>query len=156
MGNNATVDILAAAENGQYLSTENLFPGTSTDLSVDKKLLNAEPIRQGQQITFELEFQNLGSNTATHILLVDGYHPSLQLVTDNCGMTEFNVYVGWRYRDIILPSMDAGAVITCTMVFNVVGAVGEEIYNFASIDGVEDNNYRNNRSNVRGLFVQSP
>jgi len=156
MGNNATVDILAAAENGQFISTESLFPGTATDLSVDKKLLNAEPIKQGQQITFELEYQNLGSNTATLVRLVEGYNPSIQLVTDNCGMTEFNVYAGWRYRDIKIPTMDPGTVITCTMVFEVVSEVGEEIYNFSTIDGVEDNNYSNNRSHIRNIFIQSP
>ncbi len=156
MSSHANVDILAAAENGRFIYTSQLFPATVTDLSVDKRLLDAEPITPGQRITFELEFQNLGSNTATLIRLVDGYNPSLQLVTDNCGMSEFNVYVGWRYRHLNIPSMDAGAVLTCTMVFDVVGNVGEEIYNFATIDGVAEHNFSNNRSNLRGVFIQAP
>ncbi len=150
------IDILAAAENGRYIFTNQLFPPTPTDLSIDKRLLTPEPITQGQQVIFEIEAQNLGSETATNVRMTDAYNPNLQLVTDNCGMTQFNVYVGWRYRELNLPSMDAGEVFTCTMVFAAVGVPGDNLYNYAQIDGVADNNYSNNRSDVKNVFIQAP
>ena len=156
MPDESRVDILAAAENGRYLFTNQLFPPTPTDLSMDKRLLTPEPITQGQQITFELEAQNLGSETATNVRLTDAYNPNLELVTDNCGMTQFNVYVGWRYRELNLPSMDPGAVLTCTMIFTVIGSPGDDIYNYAQIDGEVDHNYSNNRSDVKNVTIQAP
>ncbi len=152
----ARADILAAAEQGRFLYTPALFPSSLSDLTISKRLLTPEPIQQGQRVTFQLVVQNLGPNTATDFRLLDGYRDELQLVTDNCGMTEFNFLAGWRYRDVRIPTLAAGDVIFCTMEFDVVGPVGEEIRNYAAVAEAAENNLSNNRSDVRDVEIQSP
>lgn len=154
--NHAQVDILAAAENGQYLYNSILFPGSVSDVSVSKRLLEGEPIRQGQRITFQLVIQNLGPEAANNVRFIDGYSSELMLVADNCGMTEFNALAGWRYRDRDFTTLAPGDVIFCTMEFDVVGPVGGRIYNYASLVNLDDNNYRNNRDDINNLVIQAP
>ncbi|MFC3192862.1 DUF11 domain-containing protein [Marinicella sediminis] len=153
-GQIAQVDIMAAAEEGKFVSTAQLFPGSASDLRVSKRLLTPEPIRLGQRITFQIVLQNLGLDTATDFRFLDGYENNIQLVSDQCNMQEFNVYAGWRYRDTRITTMAPGDVITCTMEFDVVGPVGESLYNYAAVSELNESNYRNNRSDVKNIFIQ--
>ncbi len=156
MGDQPSVDVLAAAEQGRFLYTPSLFPSSLSDLSMSKRLLTPEPIRQGQRITFQLVVQNNGPNTATDFRLLDGYRNELQLAVDNCGMTEFNALAGWRYRDVRIPTLAQGDVFFCTMEFDVVGPVDEEIRNYAAVAEAAETNLSNNRSDVRGVEIHAP
>jgi uncharacterized repeat protein (TIGR01451 family) len=153
-GQSSKVDILAAAENGQFLLTTQLFPATANDLRVSKRLVTPEPITVGQRITFQFTVRNLGPDTATNIRFLDGYRDNIQLVTDNCGMTEFNQYAGWRYRDVDIASMAPNDLIICTMEYDVVGPAGESLRNYAAVTDFDDINYSNNRSDIRDVIIQ--
>ncbi len=143
------VDILAAAENGKFIRNTQLFPGDASDLKVVKELVTLPPYRNGDQIEFSLSVFNLGPGDAANFRFIDGYDQrALQLVTDSCGMTEFNFQAGWRYREVTVPMLVAGDVLTCTMMFTVTGTAGDQIFNYAAADDWNDTNYRNNRDSV--------
>lgn len=150
----AKIDILAAAEQGRYLSTGVLFPQALTDLRISKRLLTEEPINLGETITFEFVLQNLGPGDAMNFRFLDGYLNNIMILTDTCGMSQFNNQAGWHYRDVRVPLLAAGGVITCTMEFQVVGPVGESIRNYAAVAEADEHNYRNNRSDVRDVIIQ--
>jgi len=152
----AKVDILASAENGFTISTASLFPDTASDLRITKRLVTPEPITVGQRITFQFTVRNLGPNTATNVRFLDAYRDNILLVTDNCGMTEFNQYAGWRYRDVDISTMAPNELIICTMEYDVVGPAGESLRNYAAVTDFDDINYSNNRSDVRNVIIQSP
>jgi hypothetical protein len=126
------IDILAAAEKGQYLSTAQLFPNLISDLSISKKLLTPEPIRNGDRIVFQLVIHNSGPAAATDFRFLDGYYTSIQIAEDNCGMTEFNFQADWSYRDVRIPTLAVGTHF-CTMEYDVVGPIGDEIINYAAV-----------------------
>lgn len=152
-GEPARADILAAAEQGRFLYTPELFPASLSDLSISKRLLTPEPIRQGQRITFQLVIQNNGPSTATDFRFIDGYRNELQLAVDNCGMSQFNMLAGWTYRDVRIPTLAPGDVIFCTMEFDVVGPVNGSIRNYAAVAEAAETNYSNNRSDVRDVLI---
>ncbi|WP_223787372.1 DUF11 domain-containing protein [Marinicella meishanensis] len=154
--NHAQVDILAAAEEGRYLGSVDLFPNANVDLSVSKRLTTPDPIVPGQRITFQLVVQNLGPGTATNVRFLDGYFNSIQIAVDNCGMSEFNVYAGWHYRDVTIPTLAPGEVVFCTMEFDVVGTPGDEIRNYAAVFELDEINHHNNESRITGVMIQSP
>ena len=150
-GTKRRVDILAAAERGQFLFSGDIFPNLTTDIRISKRLLTPEPIRVGDRVVFQLVVQNLGPEDATDFRFIDGYRDELQYVTENCGMEEFNFQAGWRYRDVRIPLLEAGDTLFCTMEFDVV--MEGEVRNYAAIAEAIELNYSNNRSDVRDVMI---
>ena len=146
------VDILAVAESGNYLSSNTLFPASNLDLRISKRLISPQPVRVGDRIVFQIVIQNVGTMAAIDFRFLDGYDArGIQLVTDNCGMQEFNFQAGWRYRDTRIPMLEAGDVIVCTMEFDAIAE--QELYNYAAIAEADETNYRNNRSAVKDIMI---
>lgn len=156
LSDDTKVNILAAAEKGKYLSTADLFPSSVTELRVSKRLLTQAPIRLGDRIVFQIVIQNISTINAVDFRFLDGYLNNIQIVNDNCGMTEFNRQAGWHYRDVRIPLLGAGDAYSCTMEFDVIGPVGEKIRNYAAIAELDEKNYRNNRSSITGPEIMPP
>jgi hypothetical protein len=155
-GQTTGIDILAAAENGQYIYNNALFPAQAVDVRVKKTLLTPEPIVTGQQIVFQIEILNLSQVEATNLRFVDGYDGVyISHVSETCNTTEFNSLAGWHYRENNIPSLPAAGLINCQMTFNVTGSPGDRFYNYATITVLDDINYRNNRSDVNDVIIQA-
>ncbi|TDR17586.1 DUF11 domain-containing protein [Marinicella litoralis] len=150
--NDAKLDILVAAENGEYLNSSSLFPSALTDVSVSKRLLTPEPIKAGDRITFQLVIQNLGPSTVQSLKVHDVYWEDIFYVDSNCGFSFFQTAPGWNLAERSISSFEPGDVLSCTMEFDVVGAVGNILINRVYVSDVNDINYNNNNSTVESLI----
>ncbi|WP_154223234.1 DUF11 domain-containing protein [Marinicella rhabdoformis] len=145
-----TIDILAAAEEGKMIKGEiasQFFTTTVADIKVTKSLLTAEPISQNDVITYELTIENLGPQSASSVTFGDMFRKNMHLVTDGCTTEEEFDTLDVQMRKTVIPLLEVGQSITCTMSFLVVSAAGTELVNSALATDNSDNNVDFNKSN---------
>lgn len=151
------VNILAAAEQGIFLSNEQLFPLSTSDVGVSTRLLTPTPIRMGDQIQLELTLFNSGPDPATDFIYISGYRDQLLFVSDDCEFTNsFDVGTGWFGRSKIVPLLAQGEQMQCTQTFDVTGDIGAEIRHNLGVIGVDDTNKINNGFDFESLTIQAP
>jgi len=133
------VDILAAAENGHKISSDDIFETLFNDVTVDKKLITPEPIHSGDTIIFQIDISNSGPSNAIAVKFYDSYEHSIELTQDNCNMQTSEVKDSFTRRTKNIPIVSVDEMITCTMEFKVIGNVGDMIINYANIRGMDSN-----------------
>jgi hypothetical protein len=152
------LDILAMAEEGEFISSRYLFPQGGTDISVKKTLLTPEPIRQGDTITFELQILNLSTEDIPDVRITDGFIDIyMELANDGCGFTATRADSFWTYHMKTLTTLSAGELITCQMTFTVTGNPGFNLHNSVNAYSYSSHeiNHRNNHSLVKSLIYPS-
>ncbi|VAW46328.1 hypothetical protein MNBD_GAMMA02-857 [hydrothermal vent metagenome] len=110
----------------------------------------------GDTITYQIVMQNVGNTTATDFRFLDGFNFSMDYVSDTCGFGLFNQQAGWKYYDVRVASLAPREVSICTIELTINGQVGDEVRNYATVAETDDFKWDNNRSDLRGVFIEAP
>ncbi|MEN1729473.1 MAG: hypothetical protein AAGJ52_13640, partial [Pseudomonadota bacterium] len=149
-------DILALAEEGERLFTAELFPSISSDISLDKRLLTPEPIRQGDRITFQIVIFNAGPEPVADIEVFDSFTAPITPISNTCGFSFEREIENFTYYTATVPSLGVNESLICEFQFDVVGSSADTITNQASAIVKDDFTYSNNSDGVFGLEIQAP
>lgn len=151
------VDILAAAESGRGLLSEDLFPLETVDLSVDKRLISEEIIKEGARLTFAVDAFNAGPHDVRFVDILDGFNvgPGEMATIESftCTQAVDDSLIGpggvrAPLGEVGVDLLPARGSLNCTMV--VVTSSSSSFRNRASVTSyfASDVNISNNSSEV--------
>jgi uncharacterized repeat protein (TIGR01451 family) len=140
------------------INSEIYKAGTSiSDLSISKSVSPPGPVMPGQTITYTLAFSNIGSTTASNVMITDTIPASLThlyVVSNGAIITDTGLFprFTWNVQDL---AQNEGGSITVTGRVSPALTANTTLMNTASITGSGDLSPTNN-SDSRSISIHVP